>query len=385
MKIAINVLNTYSGGGVKATISLLSQLALTDADNAYLLIASHRQPEIIAAAPPGCELLIFRRLPANPFLRVLWEQLVLPFSLAWRSVDVLYSAGNYTVLLAPCKVVLFVENATPFSPLAMRWSRRERIRNTLIKFLTRISAKKAALVRFCSDNSRRIIALKLQLKAEKCVTIHHACEPTAPSVSLPRPHPRNYLLGLGVIGPTKNWKMLVRAFGLLVDKFHYGGDLLIVGDEKQFPFYTRGLQNTINSLGLQTRVYFCGFVANEETPRYYQNADAFVMSSLEDTFGIPVIEAMGCGTPIVATDGELHPEMFIPFREICGNAADYFDPLSPEAMATSIQRVISDADYKRKLVAAGHERIKSFSPRATTKSLVAVFHAAHRRNALLRG
>ena len=150
----------------------------------------------------------------------------------------------------------------------------------------------------------------------------------------------------------------------MVDKYHYNGDLLIIGDYFYDNYY-KYLNNLVRSLSLQERVFFKGKVLNMDLIGYYKFADVFVLPSISESFGIPLIEAMTIGTPIVASDCEMEDGYrgicFNPFREICGNAASYCNPFDPQDITESIYKVISDKNYRDQLVSNGKLRSKHFN------------------------
>src|SRR3989338_2449143 len=157
MKIAFNALSAQTGAGVSTINSLLPEIARIDRKNQYIIFYAPRQYGFIDAILTQFEKIPVRYVPRNPFIRVLWEQFVFPWYLMRYKIDVLYSVGNITSILAPCKVALLMENANPYSMLALSWSVKERFRNTLLRLLGWLSAQRAAKIRFVSNNSQNLI------------------------------------------------------------------------------------------------------------------------------------------------------------------------------------------------------------------------------------
>ena len=379
MRIAINALSARAGGGITAFRSLLPALDRVDAKNEYVLFLSSRQKEILETVPERFEVVMPGTLPENPYLRVLWEQVFFPFELLRHQIDLLYSVGNITTLFAPCRVVLLVENANPYSPLHFTLGLSERFRNSLLQGLGRLSARRADRVRFVSRKSRDILIRRMHLPPGKTVTIYHGFQPLPDRPGAVAPEGR-YILTIAVVLPHKNLERLIRAYGIVAGAGKYDGKLLIVGDLIH-PGYAGELKSIIEELGLEGRVWLTGKVPYSGIQSWYRGADAFVFPSLEETFGLPVIEAMGYGVPVAASDEsrtEGGTELFIPFREICGRGAHYFNPLDPEDMAAGIEKVLFDLEYRKQLIYLAYEQVRKYDWDETARSLVALFEDAGR-------
>jgi len=117
MKIAFNALSAKAGAGVSVFQMLMPAIAKLDKKNNYYIIVSKNQQEIIKDIPDNFYKIILNHVPNNPYLRVLYEQFILSFILLKNRIDLLYSVGNTTVLLAKTKIVLFIENTNPFTKI----------------------------------------------------------------------------------------------------------------------------------------------------------------------------------------------------------------------------------------------------------------------------
>jgi len=135
MRIAINALNALAGAGISTLTNLFHQLEKLDKKNEYYVIVSNRQKELIDNIPSRFNKKFFKYVPCNPFIRVIWEQLFLPIYLYLNKIDILYSKANLTTIFAPCKIVLTIENSNPYSKLNLEWSKKELLRNKLLKYL----------------------------------------------------------------------------------------------------------------------------------------------------------------------------------------------------------------------------------------------------------
>lgn len=379
MRIALNALNAQTGGGVSVLTNLLPLLADIDAKNSYFIVYSPRQSGFVEAIPEFFHKVAVNHNPRNLYLRVLWEQVVFPFYLFWHRIDVLYSVGNTTCLLAPCKIALLIENANPYSFINLQWTAKERLRNKLLRALGWLSARRATKIRFVSKNSQDLIVPQLGVPLDKSVVIPHGVSPTTPNPSSGR-RGEPYLLAIGVNGPHRNTERLLKAFSILITKYKYDGNLVVVGTTWSLQ-WQKILDNTAQALKLRARVRFAGEVPHWDVSAYFKHADALAFPSIEETFGIPLIEAMTFGVPIAASDCDLEPayrgRCFNPFREICRDAAQYFNPFNPEDMAQGIQRVLTDTALRGQLISHGKERVKKYDLEYTSHALVQLFGSVY--------
>ena len=174
-----------------------------------------------------------------------------------------------------------------------------------------------------------------------------------------------YLLFIGNLKPHKNVGGLLRAFKLLSERSSFDQKLLIVGDDA---VGMPSLVNLSEQLKLQERVLFAGWVGQQYVRDLYCGASMTIVPSFEEGFGLPVLESMACGTPVACSTAASMPE-------VGGDAVEYFDPASPESIATSIECLLSCSDRRAELRNRGIERAKKFSWEASGKAHLALYKA----------
>ena len=162
---------------------------------------------------------------------------------------------------------------------------------------------------------------------------------------------RPYILFVGNLKPHKNVNTLIRAFAQICARSDFDHQLAILGDDHK---WKAGLVNESMSLGLAERVIFAPHVPYQDLPWVYTAADMLVMPSLIEGFGLPVLEAMACGTPVVCSRAASLPE-------VAGDAAEYFEPSSVEDLAMAIERILRSSQFQTTLRSKGLERAKLFS------------------------
>ena len=159
-----------------------------------------------------------------------------------------------------------------------------------------------------------------------------------------------YILTVGARRPHKNSVNLIKAFaGLYTD---YDHDLVFAGpSDHRFPDDSR---DVVARLGVQARVHFLDWVPEEDLPALYNQADLVVLPSLIEGFGLPALEAMSCGTPVLAADNSSFPE-------VIGSAGLLVDPYNIDMLRSSMARILADPSLRQSMSMAGIRRAAHFS------------------------
>jgi len=174
---------------------------------------------------------------------------------------------------------------------------------------------------------------------------------------------RPYILGVGTLQPRKNYGALIRAFHRLVEEHDLPHDLVIVGSKG---WLYDDVFATIAELGLAERVRLLGLVDDDDLPALYRGADVFAFPSLYEGFGIPVLEAMGCGTPVVTSNVSSLPE-------VAGDAALQVPPDDVDALADAMWRSISDTALREALRIRGFRQAARFTWKRAAEELIGVY------------
>ena len=178
----------------------------------------------------------------------------------------------------------------------------------------------------------------------------------------PAPHPGRYLLYVGNVKPHKNLGRLVEAFAQVLSGVEC--DLLIVGKNAGFLSPDTGLRGAAAALG--PRVQLLGEVSQGLLKRYVAHAEALVLPSLYEGFGLPPLEAMACRCPAIVSQTASLPE-------ICGDAALYCDPLDPASIAEAMLRVLTQPDLRDTLRRRGLQRARQFTWERSARTLLGIF------------
>jgi glycosyltransferase involved in cell wall biosynthesis len=166
----------------------------------------------------------------------------------------------------------------------------------------------------------------------------------------PSPHARPYLVYVGNVKPHKNLCTLLDAFGRVKDNI--AEDLIIIGKREGFITGDDNISEYARDLG--DRVVFTGYVSDNLLHQYVAHAVALVFPSLYEGFGLPAVEAMAAGCPVLASNAASIPE-------VCGDAAVYCDARNPDDLAAKMRRITQDAELRETLRHRGRQRARMFS------------------------
>lgn len=219
------------------------------------------------------------------------------------------------------------------------------------------SVKRADQVIAVSEATRQDLIELYHTPPEKITVIHHGVTPEFKPVENPFDlaavcqkyalDKTPFVLTLGTIQPRKNYRRLVQAFAQIDPPF-----TLVIAGNKGWHYDT--IFKEVQELGLENRVYFPDFVDDSDLPALYSAASLFVYPSLYEGFGLPALEAMACGTPVVASNQSSLPE-------VVGEAGVLVDPRDVGAIAEAMSRVLSDESLNRQLSETGRRRAAHFS------------------------
>jgi glycosyltransferase involved in cell wall biosynthesis len=176
---------------------------------------------------------------------------------------------------------------------------------------------------------------------------------------------------VGTIEPRKNLSALLDAYALLRQHAVTDDTKLVMVGKKGWlyePFFQH-----LHELGLEDQVIFPGYVADEELPALYGAAEVFVFPSLFEGFGLPVLEAMACGAPVVCSNATSLPE-------VAGDAALMVSPQDTAGLATAIQRVLADAELRAKLASLGMAQARRFTWEETARQTLAVYQQVYEKS-----
>ena len=306
-----------------------------------------------------------RVVAGHPFVRI---PLVFPLALRRDRVDVAHF--QYVMPpVSPCRAVVVIHDISyedhpeyfnPLQAYRMKWS-------------IRASARRAAHVLTLSEFSKRQIVERYRVPPAG-VTVTPAAASSAFRVlstaavdeALARLGVRRpFVVAVGNVQPRKNLELLMRAYARLRRADRIPHDLVLVG---QPAFRGSAILDTARALGIETFVRHTGYVAEDDLVALYNGADVFAYPSLYEGFGLPIVEAMACGTPVITSNVTSLPE-------VAGEAALLVDPKSEDELATALDRLLNDSALRTKMRDLGTARSRHFTWRRMADETVAVYRA----------
>jgi glycosyltransferase involved in cell wall biosynthesis len=302
----------------------------------------------------------------NEYARALWEQTVVPAQTAALGVDV-YHSPNYILPAAlRCPSVVTIHD------LAYLHRNLHRLTSHLyLSLLTGLAVRRATKVVAVSEHTRSCLESRYPHTAGRVEVIYEGVDP-----ALRRPSPRDvqafrtrqglsepYILFVGTQEPRKNLVRLVEAFEYAVTRNGLPHHLMLVGPRG---WKTAALDTTIRLSASRERIHRVGYVADADLACWYAGAALFVYPSLDEGFGLPPLEAMACGTPVVTSNGGALPE-------VVGDAAITVNPRDTAALAGVISRVLQDEALADHLRDRGEERARRFSWDDVARQYVALY------------
>ncbi|HHT9159733.1 MAG TPA: glycosyltransferase family 4 protein [Candidatus Brocadiaceae bacterium] len=376
MKIAINTTSAVAGGGVTYIKNLLTYLSKINTNHQYLILTTLKGKDVFYFQHPNFTFLSFRMASRNPLLRILWEQLILPFILKKEGVDVLFSPGNICPLFSTIPNVVMIQNLAPFDDAIIDAERKiQKYRLKLLKLLTIASIKRAKKVIFISKKAiRDMKSFGLSLKHAHLIYHGKNEELFHENVDVDKKQQignkynlGEFILYVSNIHRYKNFFELIKAFSLICNKIDTEIKLVLVGRCFDDGYYHEMIR-FIREKGLEERILFLGEVPYDELPFLYASCMLFIYPSTCENCPNILIEAMACGAPILASDVE-------PIPEICADAAIYFDTTNPVAIADIILKALKDQNLISQLKINSFKRARDFSWKNAVEKTLSVFES----------
>jgi len=310
----------------------------------------------------------------NPWIRILWEQFMQPVLLRRHANDVVHGPVYVAPLVCSCPRIITVHDLSFVRCPEYLPSLKSRY----LRLFTRLSAHRASKIIAVSTSTKRDLLQWLDLESDRVEVIHHGVEDVYRPIQdhrqiaefRQRRHlPEKMILFVGTLEPRKNVEILIQAYGRL----KRGGAIphtLVIGGAKGWAY--KRIYASIGELGLSDQVFFAGFLPRKELPLWYNAADLFVYPSLYEGFGLPPLEAMACGTPVITSNTTSLPE-------VVGGAAITVDPLDVEGLADAMYSVLSSGSLREWLSQAGRERARQFTWERTARATALVYRQAATR------
>jgi glycosyltransferase involved in cell wall biosynthesis len=356
-------------------VHLLREFPKIAPETQFELIGHEDEIEAFLPATHNYSLQIVSKRWQSPIMNILWQNLFLPHLCKQRQYDVLFlpAANRRLPYWLPCPSVGTVHDFSSmhidgkYDPLRDIYIRR--VLPFFVQRLTRVIADsectKRDIVQYAHVSADRITVIPLGID-------HDVYYPRAKEESHARIcgkyriRPPYVLYISRIEHPGKNHVRLIRAFAQLKRETDLPHQLVLAGSD-----WTRAevVHQAADDIGLGDEIRFTGFVDADDLPYLYCGADLFVFPSLYEGFGMPILEAMACGTPVACANVSSPPE-------VAGDAAAYFDPADEDAMAHAMGDLLGGSDALSHLGRMGRQRSAEFMWRAFVEQTLTQLGAA---------
>ncbi|MCR4326160.1 MAG: glycosyltransferase family 4 protein [Candidatus Roizmanbacteria bacterium] len=286
----------------------------------------------------------------------LWSQLFLPIHLYLFHSDlsVFIAPAHYAPRFSPCPTITIIHD------VSYRYYPHDFRKKDLYQLntWTRYSVKNASKIVAVSQKTKEDVVAQYHVSSDSVRVIHNGFE--APSVAVPHEKDKT-LIYIGTLQPRKNIETLLEAYALF-RRTHADYRLVIVG--KKGWLYER-IDEAIERYHLRDAVTFAGYVDEQEKYQLLGRAQVLIMPAYYEGFGLPLLEAMWTGTPIIAARTGSLPE-------VGGDACVYVDPIDAYGMSQAMTTLIDDPSRQKKYREAGKKRVKQFTWKHTADQLIAL-------------
>jgi glycosyltransferase involved in cell wall biosynthesis len=332
--------------------NILRELANIDQTTEYVLFSRPEDTAIASELGPN-----FRAVPTRSAHYSIAEQISIPIAVKRERLDLFHAPHYVLPALTPTRSVVTIHDAIH---LMFPEYRSHRLGHAYAHTALWIAAHKSDRIFTVSEQSKRDILRFFKVPPDKIVVTPNAIDerfsvaPSEEQVVQTRERyqlSHAYLLYVGNIKPHKNLERLIEAFHLVRVQGRPELELIIIGDEIS---KLQSLRRAVHKYQLHRFVRFLGFVPDKTLAVLYRLASVFVFPSLYEGFGLPPLEAMASGTPVVTSNVSSLPE-------VVGDAAILVDPYHAEAIADGILQVLRSAHLRDDLRQRGFARVKAYS------------------------
>ncbi len=363
MKIGIDVREFERGkhtGIGRYLLDFLNWVIDNDKKNLYILFGNQKTeiPKNILNAKN------IKFIRKKEIITILWDQIILPFLAIREKVDIFFSPYFKGPLLLGKKMIISINDATPLI-LPVNFFKK-----MYYLYFGRFCAKFAKKVFTLSYDAKEKISKLMKIPKEKIKVIHLAVDkkfkvlPEEKTKKVLEKYGINfeYILYLGGLKPHKNVESLVEAYLLLPEEIKKRYKLLIIGRISDFLVQKLKILSKKYNFKKLDNVHFLDYVTDEDLPMFFNGAFLFVFPSLCEGFGLPPLEAMACGVPVICSNKASLPE-------VVGDAAIICEP-TPENIKDAIEKIFEDRELYEKLKQKGIANAKRFTVDKMSKKIL---------------
>lgn len=368
-------------GSSQVAFELIKNLQKVDHQNQYTIVLPNSPMDDLPKEREGWK---YKILKPGRF----WTRIVLPWALYFSKIkpDLIFSPTHYIPRFSPVKRVVTIFDLS-FLHFPEKFTSKDLWQ---LKDGTKYSVENADHIITISNSSKKDIVAQYRVDKNKITVVYPGYDKEKFKVLASRSHAKGgrsgqnskfkieqikkryeidspYIMYIGTIQPRKNIVRLIDAVSRIENL-----NLVIVGKTKGFGkegWMFEEILERPKQLGIEEKVKFLGYVPSEDLPSLLSGAVAFVLPSLWEGFGLPVLEAMACGTPVLVSNVSSLPE-------VCGKAGLTFDPYSVDQIEQAIRTIVTDTKLRQRYSKEALKRAKKFSWGKMAKEVLKVFEKA---------
>lgn len=362
--IDVSTLTKFTGGVNSYIVNLIENLAKIDGENRYFLY-THKNLETPLNLKNDRFVL---RQNNNPH-RLIWLQAQLPKILKKDRINVLHSPCYLVPLVSKVPAAVTIHDMTSALFPESFVLKHRLIYGTFVP----LSARKAVKIIADSENTKKDIARLFSIRESKIETIHLGVDGKFSTGYSGREVGENrkkykldnkYILCVSTVAPRKNLVRLLESFKLLIEKKKINDYSLVIAGKRGW--MCDDVFDTHKKLNLEKKVMFLDFIPEADLPLLYRGASLFVFPSLYEGFGLPPLEAMACGVPVITSNTSCFPE-------ILQKSAIMVDPCDVNRLADEMYNVINDKGLRNELIRRGLEWVKKFTWNSTARKTLELY------------
>ncbi|UAY52938.1 glycosyltransferase family 4 protein [Ferruginibacter albus] len=317
-------------------LEIIRQLQKIDTTNKYIVLAKNDEDDQCIEATNNFSI---HKIPDSSY--PIWEQQKLPAIVNKIKPDLLHCTANTAPLFCKVPMVITIHDVIYMESVNFSGSSYQNFGNLYRRFIVPRVAKKAKLVITVSEYEKKVIADRLKLAEEKIRVVYNAVNPqfnvitdndTLSRFKIQYKLPEKFILHFANTAPKKNTIGVLKAYSKYVASNKDSLPLVLTDCKREY------ITNWLNEIGdptLINKIQVLDYVVFNDVPFLYNLATVFLYPSHRESFGMPVIEAMACGTPVITSNTSALPE-------IAGGAALLVDPANADEIFSGIERLLSD-------------------------------------------
>jgi len=361
MKIAINARELLKGrmeGIGRYIFETTRQMVLDHPDDEFFFFFDRKYDASFIFADNITPIIVYPQ-SRHPLLWYIWFEITIPYYLKKYEIDAFYSGDTYLSMKTKVPTLLVSHDvAYKHYPKYIKKIHLDYYENNFAKF-----HKKADHIVAVSEFTRQDIIKIYNLNPAK-VSVGHNATPLGflPKTEEEKTSIKNnltegcpYFIYVGSLHPRKNVVNLIRAFDKFKKDHQSVHKLVLVG---RMAWKNEELQDVFITTEYRNDIIFTGHVSNIKLPKYLAAADALTYVSVFEGFGIPILEGMSSGTPVITSNVSSMPE-------VAGKAALLIDPHDPNSIAEGMWQIVYNTELRDRLITKGYERVKAFSWKKT--------------------